>query len=763
MNKSVTGWLFDVYPNETNLTLWLIGEDGQRYRFFQDFAPSLYAAGPTGRLRELWKWLSTQPVPVHLRRTERRDVFHGMVTVLAAEILRAGQLDELFHSMTAAFPDLAYYDADISIPLRHAAVFGTFPLAHCQLELRDEKVTGITVLNSPWTLDPEPVPLRMLSLEPDCDPSHGEPQALNIAHERVRYSLPLKKRTALLVNLAAELRRYDPDVILTSWGDTWLMPLLTQACQESGLDLPLNRDESQPMVERKEHTYFSYGQIVYRGRQVHLRGRWHLDHHNAMLWGDYGLEGVLEMARVTRQPVQEAARLSPGTGISSMQFVTALQNGILIPWHKHQAETPKTTLDLLQADMGGMIYQPTIGLHRDVAEIDFVSMYPGIMVRFNISPEVPREITDPVTGVPVPATTTQAGQHLASSSSAAGIVPQTLEPLLNKRLALKSALLRLNPHDCRRPVYKAQASAEKWLLVTCFGYLGYKNARFGRIEAHEAVTAYGREALLRAKESAEDLNFEILHMYVDGLWANKKGCKTPADFEALLADISARTGLPISLDGIYRWVVFLPSRLNEIVPVPNRYFGVFQDGTIKVRGIEARRRDTAPFIAETQMGILEILAKAMDADHLKDVLPRAESFARRQLEALQAGEVAVEKLLMAQKLSRELGEYSTPSPAARAVRQMEAAGKKVRPGQRVRFLFTLGEPGVFAWDVPARPDYRRIDLKHYRLLFERAVRTVLEPIRQSVSKGQDDECLYLFPLPASRNRLPVSAGRQAYI
>ena len=49
------------------------------------------------------------------------------------------------------------------------------------------------------------------------------------------------------------------------------------------------------------------------------------------------------------------------------------------------------------------------------------------------------------------------------------------------------------------------ASAEKWLLVTCFGYLGYKNARFGRIEAHEAVTAYGREALLRAKEAAEDM------------------------------------------------------------------------------------------------------------------------------------------------------------------------------------------------------------------------------------------------------------------
>jgi DNA polymerase II len=619
------------------------------------------------------------------------------------------------------------------------------------------------VLNSPWALETEPVPLRVLSLEPDCDPAHGEPQAVSLAYERIRYSLPLKKRTALLVNLAAELNRYDPDVILTCWGDTWLMPLLMQACRESGLSLPMNRDESQPIVERKEHTYFSYGQIVYRGRQVQLRGRWHLDHHNAMLWGDYGLEGVLEMARVTRQPVQEAARLSPGTGISSMQFITALQNGILIPWHKHQAETPKTALDLLRADMGGMIYQPTIGLHRDVAEIDFVSMYPGIMVRFNISPEVPRVVTDPVTGVPEPATTTQTGGRLESASGTPGIVPQTLEPLLNKRLALKSALLTLPPHDCRRPAYKAQASAEKWLLVTCFGYLGYKNARFGRIEAHEAVTAYGREALLRAKEAAENLDFEILHMYVDGLWVQKKGCKTPADFDPLLADITARTGLSISLDGVYRWVVFLPSRLNEAVPVPNRYFGVFQDGTIKVRGIEARRRDTAPFIAETQMEILEILAKAADADHLKDVLPKAESFARRQLEMLQAGEVEVEKLLLAQKLSRELGEYSTPSPAARAVRQMEAAGKKVRPGQRVRFLFTLGEPGVFAWDVPARPDRRCIDVKRYLTLFERAIQTVLDPLRQSVNKGQDEECLYLFPLPASRSWQPVQASRQSLI
>ena len=736
--ETFSGWLFDVYPNETNLTLWLIGEDGQRYRFVQDFTATVYAAGPAPRLRMLWRWLKGQPIPVRLSRLERRDVFQGTIPVLSAEVMRPAKLDELFRNTVAAFPDLTYYDGDISLPLRHAAAFGAFPLARVRLEVRAEKVVNITPLDTPWDLEPVPAPLRILSIEPDCDPAHGEPKALVVSYERVRYSLPLERTTPLLIGLAADLRRYDPDVILTSWGDTWLLPLLMELCKEDGTTLPLNRDESQAVVERKEHTYFSYGQIVYRGRQVQLRGRWHLDRHNAMLWNDYGMAGVLEMARVTRQPVQDAARLSPGTGISSMQFVTALQKNILIPWHKNQAETPKTAMDLMRSDMGGMVYQPTVGLHRDVGGIDFVSMYPGIMVRFNISPEVPR-----------------AGTDLEPAEGEPGIIPLTLAPLLNKRLALKSALLTLNKFDCRRPVYQALASAHKWLLVTCFGYLGYKNARFGRIEAHEAVTAYGREALLRAKEAAEDLDYEILHMYVDGLWVHKQGCRTPADFEALLADITERTGLPISLDGVYRWVVFLPSRVNERVPVANRYFGVFQDGSIKVRGIEARRRDTAPFIAETQMAILEVLAKAEDTDRLKEVYPKALAYSDGAMKALRAGRVPVEKLLVSQKLSRELGEYSSPSPAARAVRQLQAAGRVVRPGQRVRFLFTLGKPGVRAWDVPEQPDPRCVDVKRYQTLLKRAVETVLTPIGQSVTGGKDKECLYLFPV---KNAEPLGEG-----
>jgi DNA polymerase elongation subunit (family B) len=99
-------------------------------------------------------------------------------------------------------------------------------------------------------------------------------------------------------------------------------------------------------------------------------------------------------------------------------------------------------------------------------------------------------------------------------------------------------LAHLPAWDPRRRVYKERASAHKWLLVTCFGYLGYKNARFGRIEAHEAVTAYGREALLQAKEAAEDLGGTVLHLYVDGLWVKQPGAPTVNDFQPLLDEIA---------------------------------------------------------------------------------------------------------------------------------------------------------------------------------------------------------------------------------
>ena len=765
--ESASGWLLDLYEDPLGgIVVWFLGDDGRRRRLRQRFAVTFYAYGCAHGLSALETRLRVLSAPVRLYWDLQQDVFSRQpvfdrapamaasafmalfptkrapllptpadwavaglaqqaaagapafsagagLPVLAVEVARPADLLPLFRQVSREFPDLNFANADLPLALRYAAATGVSPLCRCRLRIdAADTIQAVELLEGPWTLDPLPIPLRVLALAPDCNPSHAAPRWLEVRKQGQTFRLALEPARPLLVNLRALLTGYDPDLLLTAWGDTWLLPRLLEMAEALHLPLPLNRDPQAELIRRKERWYFSYGQVIYRGEQVLLQGRFHLDSHNAMLWSDYDLDGVVEMARVTGLPLQTAARVSPGTGISSIQMLTALRERILIPWQKQQAEMPRPALDLFTADQGGLVYQPRVGVHYNVAEVDFVSMYPAIMVNFNISPETLGAFGSNAERVP------ELG--LLIDRSQKGLVPLALEPLLLKRIQLKNRMAG----SSRRASDQRRASALKWLLVTCFGYLGYKNARFGRIEAHQAVTAYGRETLLRAKEAAEELGMQVLHLYVDGLWVTAEGKSKPADFQPLLDRIAELAGLPIALDGIYRWVVFLSSRQNANRSVANRYFGVFQSGEIKVRGIAARRRDTPDFIASVQMELLKVLACAARP---ADGLPDARRCLATRLAELAAGRVAPARLLFSQRITRDLDAYRSLSPAARAAQQLQAAGKIIKPGQSVRFLYTLGQPGVWAWDRPERLEPKSIDIPRYRTLLLRAAEEVLSP------------------------------------
>jgi len=717
----IIGWLLDVYEHhEEGVVVWLLGEDGIRYRLRQHFRVTLYAAGPFPRLRKLWKYLDGGGIPVALDRTQRRDLFSGMLDVLAITVLNAAQAQALFYQTRHLFPDLTWYDADIPIPMRYAAVCDVFPMAKLEIETNDEDwVRAIRVLDTPWELEPEFPPIEVLRIHPDTDPSRVAPMHVWIKDNRKLLRLPLHPLDAFLIQFAAVLKRCDPDLILSQYGDTWLFPLLSRHCEAHKIRFfNPNRDPDRQVLQREARSFFTYGQTLYRGQQTYLFGRWHIDECNAMMYGDYGLEGVIEQARVTGLPIQEVARKSPGAGITALQIIQALKDDILVPYQKQQAETFKSARELITGDRGGLVSQPIVGLHQDVAEIDFVSMYPSIMVHFNISPETVGVRSRNAQYIPE--------MDIPIDRTREGFVPKTLKPLIQKRIDLKAELKHLNPRDCRYAFYKGRIQALKWLLVVCFGYLGYKNARFGRIESHMAVTAYGRECLLRAKEAAEDLGYRVPYLYVDGLWVQKEGISED-EVQVLLDEITRRTGLPIALEGLYNWIAFLPSRVDDRVPVANRYFGVFRDGRVKMRGIETRRRDTPPWIVDVQTRILEDLAGLADVNQFPGFLPALVESIQEDIRDLYAYRIPVKLLVITQTLSRELKAYRVPSPAARAAAQLDRIGVDIRPGQRIRFLYTLGEPGVYAWNTPEPPLPEMIDLNRYRTLLLRAVHNVLQP------------------------------------
>ncbi len=159
-----------------------------------------------------------------------------------------------------------------------------------------------------------------------------------------------------------------------------------------------------------------------------------MDTHNSFIADKCDLAGLWELVRVTRLPVQYAARTTTGTGISYMQMELAWRDGVLIPAQKAEPEDLKSPDTLLTADRGGLVFTPKIGFHANVAsELDFVSEYPSIMARFNISPET---VNCPC--CPDAPRVPELGYRVCRARR--GITSRVVERLIAKRGELKSCM-----------------------------------------------------------------------------------------------------------------------------------------------------------------------------------------------------------------------------------------------------------------------------------------------------------------------------------
>lgn len=147
-------------------------------------------------------------------------------------------------------------------------------------------------------------------------------------------------------------------------------------------------------------------------------------------------------------------------------------------------------------------------------EVDFSSLYPNIIVERNVSPETMDCgcCTDEESR-PVP----QLGYSTCTERD--GFLPRVLRPIIRRRDEIKDLIRRGIEEERNR----RRRNALKWILITCFGYTGYKNAKVGKIECHEAICAHARDVLTDAARLAEGHGFEVLHGLVDSLWLKGDG------------------------------------------------------------------------------------------------------------------------------------------------------------------------------------------------------------------------------------------------
>lgn len=689
----VRGWILDVYPSAFGeVAVWVVTENGKRIRLTDKFQPKMYLSGKEEDITNLAEQISCNTTVAswsfvykyaHPTDTEKTKVIEitlrdcRKTSAFTKEILKLGNYQKYETHNCDLNGDRAYFfDHDI------------FPLAF--VEIHPDRVgLKYRLWDTVESINYSVPPLRVLNLSIDIlkkgkIPNLNDPLnkiGLNQANQQAIIDNGDEKDK--LLQLVKALSAFDPDIILTKGGDSFLLSYLTHRAIENKVldEFILSRDKI-PLVSknREGNTYFSYGRTFYKAPTIRLFGRIHIDQTNTFVMKEGGFEGLFEIARICRMPLQTAARSSIGTSMSSIQFYQAIKNDILIPRKKSIPEAFKSAYELLVGDRGGFVYEPIVGLHEKVGEVDFSSMYPCLMINNNISAETVLCKCCPNSKRRIP----DLNYHICEKRD--GIVPQALRLVVDKRFLYKRLKEETNDPTLKE-LYDRRQAALKWILVTCFGYLGYRNAKFGTVDGHIGVCAFGREAFLKAARMAEKRGFTVIHGIVDSMWLKK----TDADLQEytdLCKAISATVGVTLHFEGIYKWIAFLPSKMHPHIGVLNRYYGVMENGKIKVRGIEVRKRDTPKFVYNTQMEMIQTLAAANNTAEFYEKIPQAIQVLKASRQKLLKGEVQIWDLMITKHLSKNPQEYKQHVSQLIATEQAIKEGAEVHAGENIRFIFT---------------------------------------------------------------------------
>ena len=691
--KHVRGWLFDVYPSERGeVAVWIISERGERVRFTDKFQPKIYVSGKQEDIERLAsQFYSNQAIAywnfsykyANSTETEKTKVLEislkdcRRTSSFTKSILKKGDYLQYEVHNCDLHGDRAYLFSNNLFP---------FALIEVEAEKAGLKYTLLdTVENTNYSIPP----LRKAKIEVDIAKT-SKIAGFKDLLERIVVTQADKKicidngdETDKLMQLASTIKTLDPDLVLTTGGDSYLFPYLIHRATVNNVlnKFILSRDEV-PFKSKiaPGNTFFSSGRAFFKAATMRLYGRVHIDRRNTFVLNEADFEGLFEIARTCRVPLHTASRSSIGSSMSSLQFYQAMKDEMLIPRNKSIPEAFKSAYELLVGDRGGFVYEPQVGIHENIGEVDFSSMYPVLMVRNNISAETVLCKCCPNSRLRI----SELNYNICEKRK--GVVPKALELVVSKRLRYKR-MKKETQDPTLKEVYNKRQAALKWILVTCFGYLGYRNAKFGTVDGHMGVCAFGRETFLRAARMAEERGFKVIHGIVDSLWLQKEN-GTPTEYRELCKEATEKINVPLNFEGRYKWIVFLPSKTHPNIGVLNRYYGAMENGRIKVRGIEVRRRDTPRFVYNAQAEMIKILATANNSKQFMEKISATLKVVKKYRQKLLDGDVPIWDLIITKHLSKHPRRYKQRISQVIAAEQLMKEGAEVHAGKNIRFLFT---------------------------------------------------------------------------
>ncbi|ESQ31505.1 hypothetical protein EUTSA_v10003565mg [Eutrema salsugineum] len=417
----------------------------------------------------------------------------------------------------------------------------------------------------------------------------------------------------------------------------------------------------------------------------------------------------VEMARVTGVPISFLLARGQSIKVLSQLLRKSKQKNLVLPNAK-QSGSEQGTYE------GATVLEAKTGFYeKPIATLDFASLYPSIMMAYNlcyctlVTPEDVRKLNLS----PEQINKTPSGETFVKQSLQKGILPEILEELIAARKRAKADL-----KEAKDPLEKAVLDGRQLALkISANSVYGFTGATIGQLpclEISSSVTSYGRQMIEQTKKFVEDkfttlggyeYNAEVIYGDTDSVMV-----------QFGVSDVEAAMNLG-----------------REAAEYISGTFIKFDK--MDTKGIETVRRDNCLLVKNL---VTESLHKILiDRD-----VPGAAEYVKNTISDLLMNRIDLSLLVITKGLTKTGDDYEVKSAHGELAERMRKRDAATAPnvGDRVPYVIIKAAKGAKAYERSEDPIYVLqnnipIDPNYYlENQISKPLLRIFEPVLKNASK-----------------------------
>ncbi|MCH8519995.1 MAG: hypothetical protein LAT82_04545 [Nanoarchaeota archaeon] len=374
---------------------------------------------------------------------------------------------------------------------------------------------------------------------------------------------------------------------------------------------------------------------------------------------------------------------------------------------------------------GAYVIEPKSGFYEDIVVFDFASLYPSLMITFNIDPfrynfklSSSSSSSNPDLDIN---TNSSIFNYIVAPNGAVyekevGILPGILRNLFNLRKEAKKNRESVKSH------------ALKITMNSFYGAMASPKSRYYNKHLAESITAFGRECLLKVKEFLEEKEeLHVIYGDTDSVFVECSNLFKLKNASNLEEKKKVMQKVEDSINLYFKeWVLetfgvesFLSIEAEKVfdkffIASKKRYVGRDELGELQFTGMEYVRGDWTELAKEFQRQLVERIFNGISKNDIK-------SFILDEISRLQRGEYD-DKLVYLKKITKPLDEYTKMTPPhVKAARELSHFNGRV-----VEYVMTKQGPKHISL---FNSKYQEYDYEHY---IDKQLKGVSDEILESI-------------------------------